>query len=294
MRYTTIAVIYNPNSTGSSEVLAREFAAQVKARLPKQKVQLIETEHAGHGEELGYTLAKASKNPLIISSSGDGGYHDVVNGAMRAKREGFHATTGLLPAGNANDHYSSLHNVSLVEQIADGASTDIDLLKITSVSGGEKFERYAHSYIGLGFTPFIARELNKNKLNPVNEFFIVLGALMKIKPIRLKIGRKPRYYESIIFSNVDVMSKYLKISQPSSMTDGKFEVTIFKRRNKIRLISLLLRASIKGVKEDKQVKRFSLKTLQKTLVQADGEILTVDANSKVSITIERQALTCIV
>jgi diacylglycerol kinase family enzyme len=294
MRYTTIAIIYNPNSTGSSEALAQEFAAQVRTQLPKQKVQLIGTEHAGHGEALSYELAKKSKHPLIISSSGDGGYNDVINGVMRAKREGFKAVTGLLPAGNANDHYTNLHTEGLIEQIVNGTSMNIDLLKISGVTDGKKFQHYAHSYIGLGFTPFIARELNKKKLNPINEFFIVLGSLMKIKPIYLKIGRKPSYYESVIFSNVDVMSKYLKISQPSSMTDGKFEVTIFKRRNKIRLISLLLRASLRGVKEDTQVKKFSLKTMQKTLVQADGEILTVDANSKVRITAERQALACIV
>lgn len=294
MSYTTIAVIYNPNSTGSSEALAREFKSQIKARLPKQKVELLKTEYTGHGEELCYQIASSSKKPLIISSSGDGGYHDVINGAMRAKLKGFNPTTGLLPAGNANDHYNSMHSESLVEQIAKGASRKIDILKISSISKGKRIERYAHSYIGFGLTPFVGKELNRNKLNPVNQFLIVARSLFAIKPIQLKIGRRPLYYESVIFSNVDVMSKYLKISQPSSMTDGKFEVTIFKRRNKVQLILVLLKASFIGVKEDRRVKRFSFKTMNTTLVQADGEILTLDAHVKTRITIKRQILTCIV
>lgn len=294
MRYSTIAVIYNPNSTGSSEALARDFKTQVEERLPGQSVQLIKTEHPGHGEELSYELAVSQKNALIISSSGDGGYNDVINGVMKAKHEGFDATTGILPAGNANDHYVNLHGSSLVEQISSGTTKRIDLLKITGISDGKKFEQYAHSYIGVGLTPFVANELNKSKLNRINEFFIVAKALLKITPVHLKIGTKPRYYESVIFSNVDIMSKYLKISQASSMEDGKFEVTIFKRHNKLRLIMLLLRASFIGVVEDKQVSKFSFKTLQKTLLQADGEIFTLDANTKVRIGIERRVLTCIV
>lgn len=294
MKYATIAVIYNPNSTGSGEKLARNFAVQIKERLPRQHVQLLETKHAGHGEALSYELARAHKNPLIISSSGDGGYNDVINGAMRAKHEGFHATTGLLPAGNANDHYNNLHTDSLVKQVVQGVSTKIDVLKISATTDGTPVERYAHSYIGFGLTPAVGDELNKTDLNPLKELFVVAIALMKVRPIRLKIGKKPRFYESVICSNVDSMSKYLKISQPSSMTDGKFEVTIFRRRNKLQLILLLLKASVVGVTEDEQVREFRLETLSRTLVQADGEIMTIDGKSEAVISIEQQALRCIV
>ena len=294
MKYTTIAVIYNPNSTGSGETLAREFKKKVQQRIPGQKIALIETEHPGHGEELAYKIASESEHPLIISSSGDGGYNDVVNGAMRAQNEGAHPTTGLLPAGNANDHYHNLHNEDIVEQIATGQLTKIDILKVSGLSDGKKVEKYAHSYIGFGLTPIVGNELNKTKLNPINEVFIVAKSLFTIKPVRLKIGKKVRSYESIIFSNVDVMSKYLKISQPSSITDGKFEVTIFRRRNKIKLILLLLEASLKGVKEDAKVSEFKVTTVQKTLVQADGEIITFDAHSGVHITIEPRSLASII
>ncbi|MBC7942921.1 acylglycerol kinase family protein, partial [Candidatus Saccharibacteria bacterium] len=161
MKYTTVAVIYNPNSTGPSETLAKIFETNLRLKLPKQKIELIATEHAGHGEELAYLIAKSSKNPLIISSSGDGGYHEVINGVMKAQNEGFQSITGLLPAGNANDHYNNLHNEDIIDLIIKNKTKKIDLLKIVSTSKGKSIERYAHSYIGFGLTPSVGKELNK-------------------------------------------------------------------------------------------------------------------------------------
>ena len=294
MTYDLIAVIYNPNSTGSSKDLAESFVSDVRTRLPGQAVELIATEYAGHAAELAYDLARKYQNPLIVSSSGDGGYNEVVNGAIKAQKEGATPTTGILPAGNANDHHRNLTEGNIVDLIADGKTKTIDLLKIASISGGETIERYAHSYIGVGFSPKIAKVLNKNKLNVFNEVWLVARMLFQVKPIRLKLGKKVKYYESVIFSNVDSMSKYLKISSPSRITDGKFEVTIFKRRHKLQFILLLLKASFAGVKEDKQVTEFVFETVDKTLVQMDGEVLTLDAGVQVVTVIEKQMLRCVV
>jgi diacylglycerol kinase family enzyme len=294
MSYTAIAIIYNPKSTGSSERLARELEERLRADLPGQEIELIATGYKGHGKELAYSIAMASKNPLIISSSGDGGYHEVINGAMRAQSEGAHPTTGLLPAGNANDHHRNLHDEDIVSKIKRQKSIKIDLLKMSGTSKGTRVELYSHSYVGLGLTPFVGRELNKTKLNAVAEIWAVVRALLTVRSIRLKINGKVGRYESVIFSNVDTMSKYLSVSQPSSITDGKFEVTIFGHRSKMQLITTLLKASTQGVKEDHRVSKFSLRTTHRTLVQADGEVITLDANSDIAIAIESRILDCII
>jgi diacylglycerol kinase (ATP) len=294
MTYTNIAVIYNPNSTGSSKDLAEAFVNDVRARMPKQNIELIATEYAGHAGELAYDIAKKHDSALIISSSGDGGYNEVVNGAIKAQKEGRTVTTGILPAGNANDHHRNLTDGNIVDQIVSGKTKTIDLLKIIGVFNGATVERYAHSYIGVGFSPQIAKMLNKTKLNIFNEVWLVARMLILVKPIRLRLGKKIKHYESIIFSNVDSMSKYLKISSPSPITDGKFEVTIFKRRHKLKFILTLLKASFGGVKEDKQVTEFTFETVDKTLVQMDGEVLTLDAATSATTTIEQQVLRCVV
>ena len=295
MKYSTIAVIYNPNSTGSSQRIAEEFKRNLQAKLPTQKVELIATDHAGHGEELAYSISKKEKQPLIISSSGDGGYNEVINGALKAQSEGAHPTTGLLPAGNANDHYRNLHTEDIVSVIADKEPAKIDVLKLTGTSKGKSIERLAHSYIGFGLTPIVGKELNKNKLNVFNQIWIVARTLFAVKAVKLTIDNEAHFYDSIIFSNVDSMSKVLTISAPSHVNDGKFEVTIFRKRNRFELIGLLLKASVVGIKEDAQVASFELGTNKKSApVQLDGEIMTLDPYSKVTISIEKQQLSCVV
>jgi len=294
MKFSTIAVIYNPISTGPSESLAKEFVEKVAARLPKQDIKLIATERANHAESLAYDIAKKSEHALIISSSGDGGYNEVVNGAMKAQGEGSKVTTGLLPAGNANDHFHNLNEKDIVELVVTGETKKIDVLKISSTSKGKSIERFAHSYIGIGLTPIVGKELNKVKLNIFTEVWVVARALLRMKSVRLKINNRIRRYESIVFSNVDEMSKHLKISAPSRVTDGEFEVTIFTRRDKLRLILVLLKASLGGVVQDARVSRYELETISKTLVQVDGEILSLDAGVQATVTIDKQALSCIV
>lgn len=294
MTYTTIAVIYNPNSTGSSKSLAEEFKSNLQKWIPSQKVELIPTKYAGHAEKLAYKIAQESKKPLILSSSGDGGYNEVVNGAMKAQNEGFKPITGVLPAGNANDHYHNIHDKDILDLIVANKTKHIDLLKISYIFKNKAEQRYAHSYIGFGISPVVGKELNKTKLNRFNETWLVIKTLFTVKPEKLKIDKKVRKYDSVIISNVDKMSKYLNISHPSRIDDGLFEVTISRHENKLKLITLLLRASLLKLKENQQTNIFSLDTVKEVIAQADGEILTIDPNTRVNISIEKQVLTCLV
>ena len=274
--------------------MAQAFQKSLTRKMPKQPIELIGTEYPGHADVLAYELAQKTKRPLIISSSGDGGYHEVINGIIRARDEGKDATAGLLPAGNANDHYRNLHKKDVVDAIVNGERDVIDVLKLKSKVDGKSFTLYGHSYIGFGLTPFVGNELNKTKLDPFTEIWVVIKALFNLKTVRLIINGKSRRYASVIFSNIDSMSKVLKISQPSKITDGKFEVTIFRWKNKSKLISQLLQTSVIGAKEDESVKKFSLKTRRSTLVQIDGEITRLDGNANVVITAEQKKLPCIV
>ncbi len=294
MNYTRIAVIYNPNSTGPSKEMAEGFVAALHKRKPRANIELIATTHAGHAEELAYSIATTSERPLIISSSGDGGYHEVVNGALKAQSEGHYPTTGLLPAGNANDHYHNLHQDELIEQIIKKRTRSIDVLKLTGVVEGKSIERYAHSYIGFGLTPVVGHELNKYKLNPLNQIWIVIRSILTLKPVHLRINGTVRSYNSVIFSNVERMAKVLKVSQRPRVADGKFEVTLLRRRNLPRLFLLLFKATLGGMKEDKQVKRFSLETVADTLAQADGEVIQFDADTTITIMIQPDRLRCLV
>ena len=293
-RFTSITIIYNPNSTGSGKELAEELKRDLEKTLPEQTVVVTPTKHAGHAETLAYDLAKASKRALIISASGDGGYHEVVNGIMKAQHEGATPIAGLLPAGNANDHFHNLHEQDTVAAIKKGDSKRIDLLKLTGTSEGAPLVRYAHSYIGVGLTPKVGQELNKTDLNTLKEAVIVIKSLLILQPVRILVNGKKRSFDSLIFSNVGKMSKVLTLSGDAEINDGQFEVTAFKPRNKLKLLATLLQGATRGLKGGTQTDHYAFKTLKPTIVQADGEITTLDANSEVVVTLEPKTLECIV
>ena len=274
--------------------MSRDLEAKLIKALPKVQIERIKTKHAGHAETLAYEAAKASRRPLIISVSGDGGYHEVVNGLMKAQLNGARPVAGLLPGGNANDHHRMLHQGDLVQNIVSQTEQTIDLLKLSAFAKGKLIERFGHSYIGIGLTPKAGKELNKTKLNRLKETVIVLRSIIWLRPVRIIVRGKRRAYDSVIFSNIDTMSKVMTLSKNAKLDDGKFEVTAFRRRNRWRLIRLLLRASTLGLKGTTHRKKFPFTTTAPLLMQVDGEIMKVDANSQITVTSEHAMLRCIV
>jgi diacylglycerol kinase (ATP) len=292
--FSSISIIFNPNSTGDGKSMAKELKADLHKRLPGLKATVIPTRHAGHAEELAHKLAKESKRPLIISASGDGGYNEVVNGIVKANQEGAHAVAGLLPAGNANDHYHDAHQDNIASLIIKGKVQKIDLIKLDTTVNGKAYTRFAHSYIGFGLTPLVGRKLNQVDLNWFNEKFIAIKTLFTLRPITIFLKGKRRKCDSIVFSNVSTMSKVLSLSSKASNSDGLFEVTIFEHRRKRELLYTLLKASTIGLTDPKSVKEYHFRSIKQIFVQLDGEIAKVDANSEVEIKIDPKTLDCIV
>lgn len=295
--FTSISIIYNPNSTGPGKQLATQLKRDLKKLQPTQLVRLIKTEYVGHAELLAFELARASSKPLIISASGDGGYHEVVNGLLRAQAESATPIAGLLPAGNANDHYHNLHNADTATAICEQQIQTVDVLRLKCLQKGRSLQRYAHSYIGLGLTPVVGRELNKTELNRINEIWITLQSLAKLRPTKIISLGKKRSYDSIICSNVSKMSKVLKLTKSSEVTlmqDGKFEVTAAPSRSKIQLLRYLIKATTVGLDGGRITDHYKFKTIKPIVMQLDGEICRIDGNSDVDITISRRVLRCII
>ncbi len=273
-RYTAVSIIYNSKSTGSSRIKAQRLAKRLQKTDLNDVVKVIPTKHAGHAEELAYELSKISPRALIISSSGDGGYHEVVNGIMKAQAEGAQPVAGLLPGGNANDHYKNLHQKTLYRQIMTGEPRRIDLIQVTAKYPGGSWSRYAHSYIGIGLTAKVGRELNKTKLNAVNELGISLKTLLKLREIQIVVSGQTRTYDSLIFSNVQKMSKVLQLSDTASPYDGKFEITKFPHQTKLKLVRNLVKAATKGLGVTNRAAKFTFETISPLAIQLDGEVFT--------------------
>lgn len=288
--YTAISIIYNPNSTGSSKNDAQELRERLENHYKNLSVQLIATQRPGHAETLAKDLSKKTEHPLIISSSGDGGYHEVINGIMAAKSQGAEPICAVLPAGNANDHSRNVMTQPLVQAVIKEKISKIDLLHIEIRHSNKITTRYAHSYIGLGLTPVAAVELNKQTLNAFRELKIVLRTFFRFRPFKIEVRGTILTLDSILFTNISQMAKVLTVSKEASIKDGEFEVVTFPHARKIALLTKLFRASTTGITPKKSHTEYEFKVLKRMPIQMDGEVSFLPKDSLVRVSSKKQAL----
>ncbi|MEO6513336.1 MAG: diacylglycerol kinase family protein [Candidatus Saccharimonadales bacterium] len=276
-----IVIIYNPNSTGDSPSIAKKFAAEARTYLDASDVQLKETEHAGHAETLAYDAAKSLPDVLIVSVSGDGGYHEVINGALRAQaKDGSKPVCAVLPGGNANDHYSSVSKRPLIEALRDGAVEHLDVLAVRI----NDTTTYAHSYAGLGLTPLVAVELNRHSLSALKESWLAIKTFWKFRPFTIALDGKKQRFDSLVLANIDRMAKYLTLSEEKQPNDGLFEVVRWPHHNKLRLIAALLRSAFHQGEPAPAVRDISFSALRSMPMQLDGEITQLAVGDTVRVT----------
>lgn len=289
-KFSSIHIIYNPKSTGPGKQMATDTHKKLQQLYKNMPVNLVATKYAGHAEELTFTLASKEKTPLIISVSGDGGYNEVINGAVKAYEARYHPITSILPAGNANDHHTSIGADDIIKEIKAQNVKTIDLLSLKSTAGKRTIHRYAHSYIGFGVTPTVGKKLTATKLNFLNEALIVVKGILRPRLVRLSVNGKTSDFDSITVSNIDRMAKVLTLGKQSKVDDGLFELNIVKHAGAFSLLSFMLKASTVGISDNQRARRFEVTTVEPTLVQLDGEVLQLPARSQVQISIAEYQL----
>lgn len=294
MIFDSVSIIYNPKSTGDSAKNAKHLKTELTKIFPEMSIELRRTKYAGHAKELAYDISLASKSPLIISSSGDGGYNEVINGAVLAQKSGAKPICSVLASGNANDHSRTLQSSSLLQSIKSNRVHQIDLLKIKISHSSKTEQLYAHSYIGLGLTPVIATELNKVELNAFKELLIVLRTFYKYRPFKIKHNGKLIKLDSIIFANIGEMAKVLTISKNSKPDDGFFEIITVNSSRKVKLLQTIFKATVTGLQSTKKSKSYKFDVLKAMPAQLDGEVIKIPSQSSVLITSEHKILSTII
>ncbi len=281
-----VYIIYNPNSTGDGLVNAKSLKQSLKAN--NIRCSLKATKHAGHATDLAKELASKDPHCMVISSSGDGGYHEVINGVLSSKNP--RVITGVLPSGNANDHFHFVHHGDAAQRIARGRADYIDVLSVSTPD----WSRYAHSYVGLGLTPHIGKELTKQRPNKLQEKWLVVKNIFAIPEVKIRVGRRVRSYTNVVFSNSGRMSKYLTLSNDAHIHDGRFEITRVRSNSLYNLFRHLFRATANKIEKTPQAEKFTFTALRNMHVQLDGEVYTVLSGQKVFIRCHHKKLRCIV
>lgn len=281
-----VHIIYNPNSTGESKKNA--VACQNKLEKNSISASLHATKRAGHAKSLTRDFANKDKNCMVISSSGDGSYNEVVNGVLGSDNP--RVITGVLPSGNANDHYHFVHRGTLAARITQADFDTIDMLHVAT----PRWQAYAHSYAGIGMTSQIGNELTKHDLNPLLEVWLVIKNLFSLHTVKITHDGSTRRYNHIVWSNIGRMSKVLTLDKNASVTDGKFEISAVKSTSLLSLLAYLLHRATIGGEDETSLDKYEFINRRKTTIQLDGEVYTLQKGDRVTITCKSKALRCIV
>ncbi|MGI4896823.1 MAG: diacylglycerol/lipid kinase family protein [Janthinobacterium lividum] len=287
-----VVIVLNPNSTGDGPANAHGLQEQLRAKVPELPVELAETQYAGHAEELAYDAVAGRDGVLVVSASGDGGYHEVVNGVVRAGRDGHRGgLAAVLPSGNANDHATATQDRPLVEAILDAVGgaphARMDLLEISSKGRGP---RVAHSYIGVGISPVAAAALNQHDLDAFRETVLVIRAFWQYRPLMIQHLGKIVRIDSLVFANIDRMGKYAQLSQDSATDDGRYETILIPHRGKLRLMMEFIRI-VRGRHENRShTTPYEFLTRTPMPIQLDGEVIEVPGGATVTVRCLHRAL----
>ncbi len=286
-QFSIIVIIYNPKSTGPSKRNATALHRYLQRHLVDQAIELWETKYPGHAEELAKNAAQKYAQPLIVSSSGDGGYNEVINGVLASKNT--HATCAVLPSGNANDHARTLHKAPLKKLIVAHDASQIDLFEVTMSHNTRSHIRYAHSYVGMGLTPEIASELNNNSLTPTKEMWIALKTFWNYNPEPIaQHGRTS--IQSFLCGNIPQFAKRLTIHKAAKPNDGSFELWLMTKASKAEMAREIAKAAFSRLETPQPQKQFSITALKDSPIQLDGEVLDLKAGTKVHIRLKHRAL----
>jgi diacylglycerol kinase family enzyme len=288
--FDRVVLIFNPNKAGMAArigVLQRDLSSA----LPDLPIDLLPTEFAGHARELARSAA-VNGVPLIVSVSGDGGYHEVVNGVMDVP--GSKAVCTVLPAGNANDHHRSMPLKPLTEAIGEGLVRRIDLLRITFRGATRAQVQYAHSYVGFGLTPLMAIGIEKGGKGKVLELLSVARTLSGLRPFELvRADGATAKFDSLILANISRMAKYGTVSESNHPDDGRFEVVTLPHAGRWKMALMTLRAVTLGLGHQPSVSSYAFTTRNAVPCQIDGEVVHVQAGTHVLVESAKGALATI-
>lgn len=283
-----IAIIFNPKSTGDAKKTAKDLAETINGyfEIIQKKATLYPTQKAGDAIDIAYDVASKFARPLIVSVSGDGGYNEVINGVMNAKKlfPAQQPVVTVMPAGNANDHHRVMQgDTPLIRLIKAADIKPMDLISISATSQDFELQRYAHSYIGFGITPEIGHELNQHGKSRHNELWLTLKTIGQFTPYAVQRDGATRYYDSLVFANINEMAKFVKLDTKNTVHDGKFEVVAIRHRGKFNMIRSLLSATISGFHKPPSFSTYSFTTIDGQPIQLDGEIENLPAHCRVEI-----------
>jgi YegS/Rv2252/BmrU family lipid kinase len=166
MSVRNLFVILNPAADrGRTAALAPMVRREL--RRGRRPFEIALTAGPGHAAQLAEGAARAGWE-AVVAVGGDGLVHEVVNGLMRAARDGCRAALGVVPAGSGNDFAKLLsvpgHHPDLAIQrvlAAEPRGVDVGRVNRCVAQRTPPVPWYFTNGVGLGFDAQVAVEAAK-------------------------------------------------------------------------------------------------------------------------------------
>jgi diacylglycerol kinase (ATP) len=91
-------------------------------------------------------------------------------------------------------------------------------------------------------------------------------------------------------ANISEMAKYASLSEDGCPNDGQLEVITLPHTAKWRVLGVAIKAATRGLGPQPTATHYGFTTLKPIPLQLDGELLTLDADTAVSVDIVPRAL----
>jgi hypothetical protein len=294
-----VLIIFNPASTNAKR-LARRID-ELKQQFDPSIITLFET--SKEGREANKKLILTHKellgpDSLLCIAAGDGTVNLVIETLLTSPEiSDADRATPILPlwGGNANDLAHMLNGYPWRRPLRNifrrGKVTSINPLRITLTREDTSTVKIAACYASFGAMAYAANRINKpaHRHKPFTgtfgikvliEFYTVTRAFLKVQTYRLiENGELQTMYEYAMING----SRIAKIERmPVSLTDNAFYVAKISRKHPVAFLYVLrvLRQKRFG-RITNRARSFTL--VDDTWLQMDGEVMELEAGTKVDI-----------
>lgn len=268
----------------------KKFYSEILPAIQKKfKVNVVETDYAGHANQLA-AEALTKSYTCIIAAGGDGTLHQVINGILSANTNQAIPSVGLIPLGSGNDFATTCGlsaNINSIERLLENNQpklTDVGKISCCNLDGN-KIEKYFINACSIGMGPATVQRMEKSPkwlsanlrylTSILHTFFIHQPAPLNIKTESWEWSGKARVFA---VANGRSFGNKIFIAPDAIQDDGFFNSFLAGEVPLIKFLWFLQSLKQKEKVNDSLIRYSKIKdtvisSQEKILMEAEGELV---------------------
>jgi diacylglycerol kinase family enzyme len=196
------------------------------------RVQLLETQHAGHGTELARSVAAPGR--LVVAAGGDGTIAEVANGLAQACIAGTPPRLGVIPLGTANVLARELGLPTAPHAVAHALAFGRTRALWPGIASGDQPDRLFVQMLGVGLDAMVVHRLPGPLKRVLGRSAYVVQTLRELvrydyEPIRLRIDGAAAEASSVIVTKGTLYAGQYLLAPSARPGEPGFTVALFGR-----------------------------------------------------------------